>query len=449
MIILILLITQGQSALKVRAKVNDCFEKQYKFIMSDHPHPALIAGLGYGKTHAIPRRFARLWTKAIKEGIKDPVLFNVTLKSSLNKSAIKPAFIQFFKKYQLKYDYKGAQDEQCFIVYFRGNEVKIYLYSAQKPEDIVSINAIGGNIDEHDVNRVAIQPELWDKCLGRCRVGSNPSLSITTTAEGFKHAYWLCERSKFEDFDGNKWTNDEGKEIVKEPIAEYIQASTHENPFLSPNYIPNLVRSLDPDRAEAYINGTFINFTSGRVFKWFTDDLIQVDDRRGDLYTFWDFGLRNMMYVGFASVIGNHVHVYSEIGVRGQTTDQVCDTIERDHMRHPETIFDYCDPAGDQHDSSSGDRNDVNIMRKYGFNPRWMQSRIVARTRLINNLHHKKRLTIDPKCKHLIDSMRYSVYPPILNGVADERPEKDNIYDHARDALGYLVINLFRHEAVR
>lgn len=427
--------------MNVKAKVKGNWKEQIEFIKSDHPHPALVAGLGFGKTNAIPKRFSRLWSEAIKNGVKDPVLFNVTLKSSLNKSVIIPEFKKFLHQYGIEHRFRGSNDEQYFQFMFNGNEVKIYLYSAQKPEDIVSINSIGGNIDEFDVVKANKQQELWDKCLGRCRVGSNPSLSITTTAEGYKYAHYLCVRSAFETFEGDKIPE-------REPIAQYIRAETASNKTLSPNYIPNLKRSLDPLKFEAYTTGRFINFASGRVFKWWNDAYIaELGDPRG-LYgshvTFWDFGVVNPTYVGFAIVDDDDIYVYDEVMVKRELIDDIIENMVLP-IRHPLTIADYCDPAGSAADGTTL-YGETDVMMSKGLRPRWRGSEIADRIFIINLLMSKGKIKVNPKCKHLISTFENSVYPEPVNGIYDERPIKDGKYDHARDAFGYFMINHFEHK---
>jgi hypothetical protein len=433
--------------MKVRAVDNQNWREQEIFINSSHKHPLLVAGLGFGKTNSIPKRFAKLWCDDISKGIESPYLFNVGLKASHNEDVIRPEFESFFSQYDLDWTFYPDRTKYHYKIKFNGHLVTIKLLSAERPEKIVGFNATHGNIDELDVLTFTKAKELWVKCLGRTRKVTGATLSATTTPEGFKFAHWLCERSKFEDYNGKKYLDDKGYEVTREPVAQYIQASTFSNPTLGDDYIETLRRSLDPLRFEAYTTGKFINFSAGQVFPYFKDDMIQSRSIIGEYYTFWDFGWRNMMYVGFAVVTRDHVHVYDEIGKTHTTTDQMCKLVTE--IRNPYTEFDYCDPAGEQHHSASGDYNDVKIMREHGFNPKSKQSTIVSRIRLINNLIAKGRFTIDPKCKHLIDSMRNSVYPEPKNGVYDERPLKDSLYDHARDALGYFLINRFQYEVIR
>ena len=427
--------------------------KQVEFINAQDKHPFLIAGYGFGKTNTIPKRFSRLWTQDIEMGVESPYLFNVGLKASHNEDVIRPEFESFFNKYDLDWKYYPDKTKSYYKIYQKHyltqkvHEITIKLLSAERPDKVVGFNATHGNIDEFDVLKFSNARELWVKCLGRVRKVKGGSLSATTTPEGYKFCYWACVRSKYEDYDGRRWLDDKGNEVEREPIARYIQAKTLDNTTLGDDFVDTLKRNLDPKRFKAYTQGIFVNFSAGQVFDYWNESFIKKQDiLRGEHYTFWDFGYRNMMYVGFCVVNGNDIHVYDEIGITKKDTGYVSKMALE--IRHPNTVFDYCDPAGNQHHSASGDMNDVRIMRENGLNPKWMQSRIVSRIRLINNLHSKGRLTVDPKCKHLIDSFENSVYPDPVNGVYSETPVKDSMYDHARDAFGYFVVNRFHYEVI-
>lgn len=433
--------------MNIIATVPSLLKAQHEFVTTDHPNPVLIAGLGFGKTYSIPVRFSKLWTDLIRDGEKEPFLLSVGLTSSHNKTVIRPAFEAFFNHYNLDWKYSPANDEKWYKIRFNGATVTIKILSAHNPEMIVGFNAHHANIDELDVLPYHKARLVYENVSDRVRIGKNPTLSATTTAEGYKFAYWLCVTSAFLDTEGNEKKDESGNKITTAPLAKYIQGKTKDNPHLSAEYITKLKKMYDTRRFKAYTEGIFLNFARGQVFEFFNDDMIvELDKNRvyGSHYTFWDFGWNNPTYVGFAIIDDNHnIYIYDEI-VRRKTVLQ--DIIkEAKAIRPNNAIFDYCDPAGKQHDQSSGD-TDIMIMRANDLNPKYMASRIPPRIRIINNLLEKGKIKVHPKCKHMINSFRNTVYPEPVNGVYDERPLKDGIHDHASDAFGYLAINHFHYE---
>lgn len=54
----------------------------------------------------------------------------------------------------------------------------------------------------------------------------------------------------------------------------------------------------------------------------------------------------------------------------------------------------------------------------------------------------RPRLTIDPRCRHLVRAMESYHYPSSRRSEAAETPEKDGRHDHLIDALRYLAVGL-------
>ena len=50
-------------------------------------------------------------------------------------------------------------------------------------------------------------------------------------------------------------------------------------------------------------------------------------------------------------------------------------------------------------------------------------------------------LSMDPKCRQLIEAMRCYHYPPNVGQQGKELPKKDGVYDHPIDALRYFFVN--------
>jgi hypothetical protein len=87
-------------------------------------------------------------------------------------------------------------------------------------------------------------------------------------------------------------------------------------------------------------------------------------------------------------------------------------------------------------------------MRRAGFVPRLRRTSIEAGLQLVRarlrSADGAVRLRIDPRCSHLIEAMQRYHYPPDSE---DEAPPVKDGWDHAADALRYLITNLDREGA--
>jgi polyhydroxyalkanoate synthesis regulator phasin len=83
--------------------------------------------------------------------------------------------------------------------------------------------------------------------------------------------------------------------------------------------------------------------------------------------------------------------------------------------------------------------SDIQILQSFGFQT--LGTRNIterARLNLVNNLLDKHRLTIDPRCKHLINDLEKVT----TNEYGQVAKEKDSQLTHISDALGYACVVL-------
>ncbi|MFG0253195.1 MAG: hypothetical protein ACF8NJ_10010 [Phycisphaerales bacterium JB038] len=104
------------------------------------------------------------------------------------------------------------------------------------------------------------------------------------------------------------------------------------------------------------------------------------------------------------------------------------------------------DPAGVTRNDHSGKSN-ARLLREAGLTPRIRRGRIETGLELVRRrlrtADGSVRLLIDPSCTQLIESLERYHYPE--DAEEAEAPVKDG-WDHAADALRYLVMNLDRTE---
>ena len=161
-----------------------------------------------------------------------------------------------------------TMEEACELMGFNiiinkgDKEVKIYrgsIYygtvicrSMSDPSSIVGYKVAGGICDEIDTMKKAKAEDAWRKINARLRLSvkglEHNWLGVTTTPEGFNFVY---------------------DHFAKQPKSRYsmVQASTYENEeYLPPDYIENLYETYPDNLISAYLNGDFVNLTSGSVY---------------------------------------------------------------------------------------------------------------------------------------------------------------------------------------
>lgn len=130
------------------------------------------------------------------------------------------------------------------------------------------------------------------------------------------------------------------------------------------------------------------------------------------------------------------VFVLDELATSHQTLYQIIDAIRA--KPYPGFRKVCCDPAGRQHNRQSH-FTDVNVLQHAGFAVRNRPSKIESGLDLIRTALDpavgEPTLRIHPRCATLIRSLEQYHYNPDTG-----TPEKDNLNDHATDALRYYYI---------
>lgn len=135
------------------------------------------------------------------------------------------------------------------------------------------------------------------------------------------------------------------------------------------------------------------------------------------------------------------IHLIDEISIRGSSTEILCQEIRNRYPTNPITM--YPDPAGNQRRTSAGGRTDITIMQNAGFRvlARHRHPPVKDRINAVNSLlcsqAGDRRLTMDPKCRNVIQSLSRQIYKP-----GTQIPD-DGDLSHMADAVGYMVEFLF------
>jgi len=389
-------------------------EPQEAFVFSNAPHPCMVAGYGAGKSQAA---VTRLLIKALENpglnfGFVEPTY-------DLVKLIAWPRFTGMLEGWGLEYELNKTDSTLRLP-----NGSQVIFRSADNPDRMVGFEIADGVIDEIDTLRQDQAADVWNKMLARCRQkkegGQINTLAAASTPEGFKFVY-------------ERWKKDPRKGY------ELIKAPTSSNPYLPPGYVDQLRNQYSSSHLAAYLDGEFVNLTSGSVYSNFdraqhrSSETIQP---REPLHVGMDFNVNNMSAVIFILRNGLPHAVEEMIGYR-DTPDIIRALKERYEGHH---ISIYPDASGASHKSVNASLSDISLLRQAGFtvlansrNPA-VKDRVMA----VNLMLEKGDLLINPdRCPTLIESLERQSYSK------SGEPDKQGGFDHLNDALGYFIVYKF------
>lgn len=271
-----------------------------------------------------------------------------------------------------------------------------------------------------------IKEEAWTEVL-------RPTLSDTGgwalfcgTPKGLNWAYDLFQR---------------GQDPTEE-AWESFQFTTIDGGRVPPEEVAQARLDLDERTFRQEYEAVFANY-SGIIYYSFDiqHNVKRIDNiNKQNILIGIDFNIDPMSAV-VAVKTPNGLHIFDEIVIFGSNTDEIAEEIKSRYPNASTIVFP--DPAGAARNTKSSGRTDHTILRNAGFTVKARSSHPAVRDRinsvnsLLCNIDGERRLTIDPKCKKVIESLTKQVYKPGTN-----IPEKTGA-DHMNDALGYMVEYLY------
>jgi hypothetical protein len=254
---------------------------------------------------------------------------------------------------------------------------------------------------------------------------------VTTTPEGFKFVYQQFY-----------------KQVRENPaltsLYGMVQASTHDNELNLPDdYIASLLASYPPQLISAYLDGKFVNLTSGSVYP----DFCRVNNHTAEtmrdkepLHIGMDFNVMNMTAI--INVIREGLPLTTDelAGVRDTPT-----MVRMLKDRYPErSITVYPDASGQNTSSKNASQSDLSILRDAGFTVRVdsanpaVKDRILSMNAMILNADGSRRWKVNTdRCPKLTEALEQQAYDK------HGEPDKDSGFDHPVDAQGYFINQRF------
>jgi hypothetical protein len=397
---------------------------QFELITTTSRYPAMVAGFGAGKTQGLVNRALALKFKYYDNDIA----YYLPTYDLVDRIAI-PRFEEVLGKYGMYEgeDYKVVRGKASIIKIFGAGT--IIFRTMDRPGRIIGYEVGDSFVDELDTLKTEDARLVWQKIIARNRQkklnGDANTVAVGTTPEGFRFVYEMWKQ--------------------KPPNEQYqiIKASTYSNAKNLPDdYIPDLLASYPTNLIAAYLDGEFVNLTSGSVYFEYdrklngSSETIKVGE---PLHIGMDFNVGKMSAVVFVSREGDP-HAVNELTGLLDTPAMIA-AIKRKFPNH--AIFVYPDASGGARKSNNASVSDLSLLTQGGFTVLHNNSNPAVKDRIlsVNRMIHaggKRRLRVNEDlCPAFAEALEKQAYDK--NG----EPDKTMGLDHVVDAGGYFICYRF------
>ena len=389
--------------------------EQHAFTFLDCKYPAFVGGFGSGKTEALA---VNAILDAQKGGSSSLIaLYEPTY--DLVRLILAPRIEAKLLEGGCRYQYNKSEQ----VIYTSNSGFGDFiLRTMDNPARIIGYEAFRSHADEIDTLPMEKARDVWQKIIARNRQQPKTAkskfnrVSVYTTPEGFNFVYEFWVRNKRDGY-------------------EMVQAKTLSNPFLPDDYVDSLRATYPENLIEAYLNGEFVNLSSGTVYACFDRRTCATDiehDGIEPLHIGMDFNVCNMSAA--IGVMRNGVlHIVDEI-TGGADTPSIIETIK---TRWPGVQYQvYPDATGKNRNPVGASESSIKLLRAEGFrvfakskNP-FVKDRVVA----VNKAFEDGRVKVNLKrCPRITENLEQQIY-----NTAGE-PDKTANQDHTNDATGYMI----------
>lgn len=412
---------------------------QHTFVLSDAKYPALIGGLGSGKTDA---GIARILHLKYKYPTLDVAYYmpDYNLIRDRGMSGVENELKRIGAPHSVN------KTDKIIKIWNRGN---IYFRSMDNPEKIVAYEVADSIIDELDTLKPEKAKFVYKKIRERNRQrkpdGKANTIGVITTpdygTEGYVYElYNKCIDKATMDSAGNYSLIDNGR------VGNYhlIEASTSDNPFLPVDYLDDIKEMYDPILVNLFTRGKMVSLTQDKVYHFYdahkhnSNETVQAGDR---LYIGLDFNVGGCACTVHVERDGNP-HAVDEFAPKD--TYAIAIEINKRYKGHSITF--YPDSSGDN-DSSNASKTDIQILKdevKTGGSIRFdypsVNGAVRDRVNSVNALFSKDRYFINKaRCPRL--SHAYSTQGWDKHGKPEKSDEhKGGAPDDYTDSGGYYIV---------
>ena len=429
---------------------------QTKHLFCEYKFPLFVAGFGSGKSQG-------MCVSAMNDLFNYPGA-NVAVYAP-TYDLLKLITMAYIEEILIKggYYYHLNNSNHIFSVDGFG---KIICRSMDNPAKIVGYETFRAHCDELDILGEQKARTAWNKIIARNRQkvyklnadGNRIPLLDSNHEFVFKNGVQMFETELNRV---SAYTTPEGFGFVyqrwvkeKDPKGLYgiIRASTYSNAHNLPDdYIETLIASYPSELIEAYIEGEFVNLTSGRVYRKFDRKLNGSSEKvlgREQLYVGMDFNVEH----GAASIhvlregtnpLFKDLHCVDQVNESYDTDD----TIRILNEKYPDNPIDiYPDATGKKRSSASGSPSatDLAKLRTAGFklvvdysNPLIKDRVNCVNAKICNGKKERHYFVNEDTAPDVCETLEKQVYDS--NGL----PDKSTGLDHQGDGVGYLITKMF------
>lgn len=322
--------------------------------------------------------------------------------------------------------YRFVKQDKIYYVRVKGRTTRIICESMENYPRLIGVNAAWIVCDEFDTSKQLIAIAAFQKLLGRLRAGVVRQFVIVSTPEGFRAMYQI---------------------FITEADSEkrLIKAKTADNTHLPADFIDTLRKQYPAELIEAYLNGEFVNLTSGTIY--YAYDVIKnrstASVRDGEaIYIGMDFNVQHMSAVVRVLRTGSdgeqYPHAVEEFTDLFDTSDMIERITARFGQRNQINI--YPDSSGKNRKSMNASTSDIAMLEGAGFSVHYTEANPAVRSRInamnamfCNGRGERRYFVNDQTCPSYSRALQYQVY--------DEKgePDKTSGFDHLCDAGGYDI----------
>lgn len=405
-------------------------EPQAAFLQLPHKFKAYVAGFGSGKSWVgCAGIAAHFWQHpGINQGYFAPTYPQI-------RDIFYPTIEEVAFLMGLRVKIKVGDHE---VDMYEGNRYRgtVICRSMEKPETIVGFKIGHAMIDELDVMNQLKAEQAWRKIIARMRYkvdGIKNGIDVATTPEGFKFVYQQFVKAV-----------QDKPELSS--LYGLVQASTYDNEENLPDdYIPSLFASYPEQLIAAYINGDFVNLTSGSVYPNFSRKLNHTNEtikENEPLFIGLDFNVNNM--TACVNVIRDGLPMTLEERCKVLDTPTMAERLKTDYKDKGHDVTIFPDASGGNTSSKKASESDLSILRSYGFrievnfaNPP-IKDRVNSYKAMICNAKGERRFKINTNmCPVTTEALEQQIYG--LDGMPDKKADKD----HPNDANGYFIVKRY------
>ena len=385
---------------------------QYKYITTNARFPAFVAGFGAGKTEAAVLRsvLGLIANKGTNRGFYEPTY-------DLIRMIAWPRFEAVLNQLGVSYTLHKSPLNMISVQGY-GN---IYFRSMDNAQRIIGYEHADADIDELDTLKMDDAAYAWRQIMARNRQkkeGRN-TIGVTTTPEGFKFVYETWKKSPKDGY-------------------EIIQAPTRSNPHLPEGYIESIQDSYPEHLLSAYLEGNFVNLTSGTVYASYDRIAHRSSEtirEKEPLFIGCDFNVTQQaatVYVQRAG--GAEWHAVAEL-VNMYDTPEMVRIIKDRWQSEGHKIYIYPDASGGSRKTVNASLSDIALLEQAGFYVRAKKTNPAVKDRIMatNSAFESGRIRVnDSACPTVANCLEQQAYK---NG----EPDKTSGNDHQNDATTYPI----------